>query len=86
MKIYIKRIPRKEHIDFHKKKKKGRIIRLLIEENRKLKQKVFELEEELKKHDFKEYVPEDLDFIQVFHDPTHRKVKLKRNTPFGYED
>lgn len=86
MKITIWRIPRKEHMDFHDTDEKGRIIRLLIEENRKLKQKVFELEEELKKHEFEEYIAEDLDFIQVFHDPTHRKVKLEKNTPFGYED
>lgn len=86
MKITIWRIPRKEHMDFHDTDEKSKKIIELLKENKKLKQKVFELEEELKKHDFKEYVPEDLDFIQVFHDPTHRKVKLKRNTPFGYED
>lgn len=86
MKIYIWKIPHKKHIKSHNIDEKGRIIRLLIEENRKLKQKVFELEEELKKHEFDEYIAEDLDFIQVFHDPTHRKVKLEKNTPFGYED
>ena len=69
-------------MDFHDTDEKGRIIRLLIEENRKLKQKVFELEEELQQRDFEEYIADDIDFIQVF----HKKVKLKRNTPFGYED
>lgn len=62
------------------------LIMDLKEENRILKQKVFNLKEELKKYEFDEYIAEDLDFIQVFHDPTHRKVKLEKNTPFGYED
>lgn len=84
MKIYIWKLPHKQHMKLHDIDK--RIIRLLQEENRKLKQKIFELEEELKKYEFDEYIAEDLDFIQVFHDPTHRKVKLERNTPFGYED
>ena len=86
MKITIWRIPRKEHMKLHDIDENGRIIRLLQEENRKLKQKVFELEEELKKHEFEEYVAEELDFIQVFNDPTNKRVKLNKNTPFGYED
>lgn len=70
----------------HNIDEKGRIIRLLQEENRKLKQKVFELEEELKKYEFDEYIAENLDFIQVFHDPTNKRVKLEKNATYGYED
>ena len=49
MKIYIWKLPHKKHIKLHNIDENGRIIKLLQEENRKLKQKVFELEEELKK-------------------------------------
>lgn len=82
MKIYIWKIPHKKHTKLHNIDENGRIIKLLQEENRKLKQKVFELEEELQKRDFEEYIADDIDFIQVF----HKKVKLEKNTPFGYED
>ena len=84
MKIYIWKFPHKQHkqhMKLHDIDRNGRIIRLLIEENRKLKQKIFELEEELQR-DFEEYIADDIDFIQVF----HKKVKLEKNTPFGYED
>ena len=80
------KIPHEQHMKFHNIDEKSKKIIELLKENQKLKQKVFELEEELKKYDFEEYALEDLDFIQVFHDRAHRKVKLKRNTPFGYED
>lgn len=86
MKITIWRIPQEKHMKFHDIDEKSKRIIELLKENQKLKQKVFELEEELKKHEFEEYVAEELDFIQVFNDPTNKRVKLNKNTPFGYED